>query len=396
MIPYLNLQKEYANLRADIEPAVLRVLASGNYILGPEVKEFERRFTEYCGVPFGAFVASGTDALTLGLQASGVIQPGAGNEVITAAHGSPYTATAIVRAGARPVFADIDPETWLLTPETIEPVITPRTRAIVPVHLYGLPCDMTGILEMARQHNLIVIEDACQAHGARIMDGQWKRVGGFGHAAAFSYYPTKNLSCFGDAGFVLSADNELIERARLLAQGGQAIRNLAAVPGYNSRGDEIQAAILNCKLKYLDEWNARRRALAAHYTCRLQLPRMRLQHAPEGREHIYHLFVLRHPLRNQLRAYLAEKGIETMTHYPVALHRQPAFADSAQTRCAMVQHARRGAPAHRCARNVERGTARGNVEPGSFNGEEVVVAGGRSGLKTRSGAPNDGAKRDRK
>lgn len=294
MIPFLNLKKEYESLRAEIVPAVERVMASGNYILGPEVKEFERRFTEYCGVPFGAFVASGTDALTLALESSDVIRQGAGDEVITSAHGSPYTAMAIVRAGARPIFADIDPETWLLAPDTIERVITPRTKAIVPVHLYGLPCDMEGMMDLARQHNLIVIEDACQAHGARILEGKWKRVGGFGHAAAFSYYPTKNLGCFGDAGFILSADEELIERARLLAQGGQRMRNLAAVPGYNSRGDEIQASILNCKLNHLDEWNARRRSLAALYTSRLQLPRMRLQHVPEGREHIYHLFVLRH------------------------------------------------------------------------------------------------------
>jgi dTDP-4-amino-4,6-dideoxygalactose transaminase len=326
MIPFLNLSREYEKLRAEIEPAVQRVMAAGNYILGPEVGEFERRFTEYCGVPFGAFVASGTDALTISLQASGVIRPGAGDEVITAAHGSPYTALAIVRAGARPVFAEIDTQTWHLTPETIERAITPRTKAIVPVHLYGLPCDMKGIMDIARQHGLDVVEDACQAHGAKFQDGEWKRVGSFGHAAAFSFYPTKNLGCFGDAGFILSADRDLIERARLLARGGQRIRDLAAVAGFNSRGDEIQAAILNCKLSHLDEWNERRRALAAVYTRLLQLPDLHLQEIPEGREHTYHLFVVRHKLRNQLRVHLHGRGIETMTHYPVALHHQPAFA----------------------------------------------------------------------
>ncbi|HEV2348433.1 MAG TPA: DegT/DnrJ/EryC1/StrS family aminotransferase [Terriglobia bacterium] len=238
MIPFLNLAREYERLRAEIEPAVLRVLASGHYILGPEVKEFERRFTQYCGVPFGSLVASGTDALTLSLQASGVIRPGMGDEVITSAHGSPYTALAIVRAGARPVFADIDPLTWLVTPETIAPVITPLTKAIVPVHLYGLPCDMKGILDLARQHGLAVIEDACQAHGAKFRDGEWKHAGSLGHAAAFSFYPTKNLGCLGDAGFILSADRDLIDRARLLARGGQRLRDLAAVPGFNSRGDK--------------------------------------------------------------------------------------------------------------------------------------------------------------
>ncbi|HLY63848.1 MAG TPA: DegT/DnrJ/EryC1/StrS family aminotransferase [Terriglobia bacterium] len=330
MVPFLNLAREYERLRDEIEPAVQRVLAGGHYILGPEVHEFERRFTEYCGVPYGAFVGSGTDGLMLGLQASGMIRPGTGDEVITSAHGSPYTALAIFRAGARPVFADIDPQTWLLTPETIERAVTPRTRAIVPVHLYGLPCDMKGILEIARQHGLVVIEDACQAQGARLRDGEWRRAGSFGLAAAFSFYPTKNLGCFGDAGFILSSDRDLIDRARLLARGGQRMRDLAAVPGYNSRGDEIQAAILNCKLPHLEEWNQRRRTLAALYKRLLQLPGLQLQHVPEGTEHIFHLFVVRHRLRNQLRAHLHDRGIETMTHYPVALHRQPAFADTAQ------------------------------------------------------------------
>lgn len=330
MIPFLNLSREYERLRPEIESAVQRVMASGNYILGPEVGDFERRFTQYCGVPYGAFVASGTDALTLSLQASGMIRPGTGDEVITSAHGSPYTALAIFRAGARPVFADIDPQTWLVTPETIESVVTPRTRAIVPVHLYGLPCDMKGILEIAGKHDLVVIEDACQAHGARLQDGGWRRAGSSGRAAAFSFYPTKNLGCFGDAGFILSTERDLIDRARLLAHGGQRMRDLAAVPGFNSRGDEIQAAILNCKLAHLDEWNQRRRTLAALYKRLLQLPGLQWQQVPEGYEHVFHLFVVRHRLRNQLRVHLHERGIATMTHYPVALHRQPAFEDTAQ------------------------------------------------------------------
>jgi dTDP-4-amino-4,6-dideoxygalactose transaminase len=330
MIPFLNLSREYEKLRAEIETAVQRVMASGNYILGPAVGEFERKFIQYCGVPGGAFVASGTDALMLSLQACGRIRPGNGDEVITSAHGSPYTALAILRAGARPVFADIDPQTWLLTPKTIEPVITPRTKAVVPVHLYGLPCDMKGILEIARQHDLVVIEDACQAHGARFLDGEWRRAGSFGLAAAFSFYPTKNLGSFGDAGFILSAEHDLIDHARLLARGGQRMRDLAAVQGYNSRGDEIQAAILNCKLPHLDEWNQRRRTLATLYHRLLKLPGLQLQQVPEGCEHVYHLLVIRHRLRNQIRIHLHDRGIETMTHYPVALHRQPAFADPAQ------------------------------------------------------------------
>jgi dTDP-4-amino-4,6-dideoxygalactose transaminase len=189
---------------------------------------------------------------------------------------------------------------------------------------------MRAILEIASHHELAVIEDACQAHGAKFRDGEWKRAGSFGRAAAFSFYPTKNLGAFGDAGFVLTSDRDLLDRVRLLAQGGQRLRNLAAVPGYNSRGDEVQAAILNCKIKHLDEWNERRRVLAGHYTRLLRLPGLRLQHVPESCEHVYHLYVVRHALRNQLRVHLHDRGIDTMTHYPVALHRQPAFTDPAQ------------------------------------------------------------------
>lgn len=331
MIPFLDLQREYQHIQAELEPIVQRVLASGQYILGDEVRVFERRWTDYCGAGFGTMVASGTDGLTLALEASGAIRPGAGDEVITAAHGSPYTALAIVRAGARPVFADIDPKTWLATPETIEPVITPRTRAIIPVHLYGLVADMAGIMKLARERNLVVIEDACQAHGARSRsDGSWRKAGSLADAAAFSFYPTKNLGCFGDAGFITSDDGEWMARARTLAQGGQQERNCALSAGHNSRGDELQAAILNCKLAHLDEWNDRRRRLAGLYRQRLNLHGLRFQHIPDGSESVFHLFVVRHPQRNALRAYLRERGIETLIHYPEAVHLQPAFSRPGQ------------------------------------------------------------------
>jgi dTDP-4-amino-4,6-dideoxygalactose transaminase len=330
MIPFLDFQKEYRLLQTELEPTVQRVLASGQYILGREVEEFEQRWGRYCDVPGSVLVASGTDALTLAMEAAEVIQPGAGDEVITAAHGSLYTPLAIVRAGARPVFADIDPETWLLSPASVERALTPRTRAIIPVHLYGLPCDLKGILELAREHHLAVIEDACQAHGARLWTDRWRRVGSFGQAAAFSFYPTKNLGCFGDAGIIVSSDAKLLERARLLRNGGQRTRDHAVVLGHNSRGDEIQAAILNYKLAHLEEWNERRRTLAALYIQRLRLPGLRWQAVPEGREHVYHLFVARYSQRDRLRAYLHDKGIETMIHYEAALHQQPAFRDTSQ------------------------------------------------------------------
>ncbi|MGA2628823.1 MAG: DegT/DnrJ/EryC1/StrS family aminotransferase [Terriglobia bacterium] len=327
MIPFLDLQREFRSIQAELEPHVQRVLASGRYILGEEVAQFERQWAEYCGVSQALLVGSGTDGLTLALEASGAIQPGSGDEVITAAHGSPYTAQAIVRAGARPVFADIDPQTWLITPETIAPTLTPRTKAIVPVHLYGLCCDMPGIMRLAEERGLVVVEDACQAHGARFRQGQaWHRAGSVGNAAAFSFYPTKNLGCYGDAGALVSNDPELLERARLLAYGGQRIRNHAETVGYNSRGDELQAAILRCKLAYLDKWNARRRELAAMYRDLLRLPGLRCQDVPENFEHIYHLYVVRHAQRDPLRSYLRERGVETLIHYPEPIHRQPAFA----------------------------------------------------------------------
>ncbi|MBI4166760.1 MAG: DegT/DnrJ/EryC1/StrS family aminotransferase [Acidobacteria bacterium] len=331
MIPFLDLQREYQNIQAELEPVVQRVLASGQYILGDEVRVFELRWAKYCGVRYGAMVASGTDGLTLALEASEAIHSGAGDEVITAAHGSPYTALAILRAGARPVFADIDAKTWLASPETIEPAITPRTRAIIPVHLYGLVSDMAGIMRLARDRNLVVIEDACQAHGARFQDrGQWRKAGSLGDAAAFSFYPTKNLGCFGDAGFIATDDEEWMNRARMLAQGGQHERDHTLSAGHNSRGDELQAAILNCKLAHLDEWNDRRRKLAGLYRQRLKLPGICFQQVPEAVEPVYHLFVVRHPQRDALRAYLRERGIEALIHYPEAVHLQPAFLQPGQ------------------------------------------------------------------
>ena len=327
MIPFLDLQREFRSIQAELEPHVQRVLASGRYILGDEVAQFERQWAEYCGVSQALLVASGTDGLTLALEASGALQPGSGDEVITAAHGSPYTAQAIVRAGGRPVFADIDPQTWLATPQTIARALTPRTKAVVPVHLYGLCCDMPGIMKMAAERRLVVVEDACQAHGARFRQGPttWQRAGSAGHAAAFSFYPTKNLGCYGDAGALVSNDPDLVERARLLACGGQRVRNRAEAVGYNSRGDELQAAILRCKLAHLDEWNSRRRDLAAIYQKLLRLPGLRSQSVSEGFEHTYHLLVVRHAQRDSLRAHLRERGVETLIHYPEPIHRQPAF-----------------------------------------------------------------------
>jgi dTDP-4-amino-4,6-dideoxygalactose transaminase len=339
VIPFQDLEREYLATQADLEPALLKVLASGRYILGKETEEFEEQWSKYCGAAAAVLVGSGTDALTIALSASGLIKPGSGDEVITAALGSLYTPLAILRAGAKPVFADVDAETMLLTPATIEQVLTPRTRAIIPVHLYGLPCDMAGIMELARRHGLAVIEDACQAHGARVCADGWRRAGTIGLAGAFSFYPTKNLACLGDAGAIVSSDMKLIERARILRNGGQQERDLMLLEGFNSRCDEIQAAILNRKLPCLDGWSELRRNLASRYHQRLKLSDLCFQVVPPGREPVYHLFVIRHPRRNQLQAYLRQRGIETMIHYRVVLHRQPAFENSRQADCPEAERA---------------------------------------------------------
>ena len=227
----------------------------------------------------------------------------------------------------------------LATPATIERVLTQRTRAIIPVHLYGLPCDMTGIMDLARRRGVAVIEDACQAHGARVVVDGWRRAGTIGLAGAFSFYPTKNLACLGDAGAIVSSDMKLIERARILRNGGQQERDFVLFEGFNSRCDEIQASILNRKLPCLDGWNELRRNLASRYIQRLKLPDLRWQAVPQGREPVYHLFVIRHPRRDALQVFLKQRGIETMIHYRMALHRQPAFANSAQADCPEAERA---------------------------------------------------------
>lgn len=323
MIRFLDLHREYRTVQAEIDSAVLSITASGRYILDREVAEFERRWSDYCGLSGAVLVASGTDALTLALQASGAVRPGAGDEVITPGLGSIYTPLAILRAGAVPVFTDIDPDTWTLSPLGVERALTPRTRAVVPVHLYGLPCDSGQISRLARERGLIVIEDACQAHGARL--GNHSQGGG-SLTLTFSFYPTKNLGCFGDAGAIVSSDTELLARARILRNGGQTVRDHAVVVGYNSRCDEIQAAILNRKLAHLDAWNQRRRTLASLYIEHLRLPGLRSQRIPANREHVYHLFVVRHAERDRLRKHLQDREIETMIHYREPLHRQPVFS----------------------------------------------------------------------
>jgi dTDP-4-amino-4,6-dideoxygalactose transaminase len=320
MIPFNDLKPLIERHRAEYEAAVRRVLDRAWFILGPEVEAFEAEFAGYHGPGYhAAAVGHGTDALELALRAAGV---GPGDEVITTPLTAAATACAIERAGARPVFADIDPDSFTLDPTAVRATITPRTRAIVPVHLYGRPADLPGLLAVARRAGLLVVEDCAQAHGARLGG---RLIGTFGDLAAFSFYPTKNLGAFGDAGAVLTTDPALAGRVRRLRNYGQAERNHHVEKGVNSRLDELQAALLRVTLAYLDQHNEERRTLAGRY--RRQLVGVSLPKEKPGLRHVYHLFVVSHPDRDGLCSRLAGRGVGTMVHYPRPLHLQPAYAE---------------------------------------------------------------------
>jgi len=335
-ISFLDLTRQNAEIESEASVALARVVKSGLFILGPEVESFEEEWARFCQVQAAATVASGTDALSLALVASGAIRKGAGDEVILPTLTAAYTALAILNAGGVPVFADVDPQTYTLDFKAIEAVITPRTRAIVPVHLYGQMADMPAVCGVADRHKLTVIEDAAQAHGASHHD---RLPGAFGRAAAYSFYPTKNLGALGDGGAVVSNDKALIEEVKVLRQGGHSPALQGQTEGRNSRLDEIQAAVLRVKLTRLKEWNQRRRRLAALYDEMLasstSLRRPFVQH-PDA--HVFHLYVVTGPEREALRTHLAERGIETMIHYPYLLHQQNLFRRSPQPSLPVAEH----------------------------------------------------------
>ncbi|MBE2200511.1 MAG: DegT/DnrJ/EryC1/StrS family aminotransferase [Anaerolinea sp.] len=318
-IPFVDLQAEYKALRAELDTAVTQTIASGWYILGAEVSAFEAEFASYIGVEHTVGVASGTDAILLGLRALGV---GPGDEVITVAHTAVATIAAIELTGATPVFVDIDPDTYTLDPALLPAAITPRSKAIIPVHLYGHPANLDPILAVARQHKLLVLEDCAQAHGARY---RGKMVGSFGDAAAFSFYPTKNLGAMGDGGAVVTRHDEVAERLYALRQYGWQQRYVSSTAGYNSRLDELQAALLRVKLAYLDGMNAARRRLANEYAQALAGLPLTLPGERPFAHHVYHLYVIQTDRRDALRAYLHARGIGTAIQYPMPVHRQPAY-----------------------------------------------------------------------
>ncbi len=320
MIPVVDLRAEYVAVKAEIDGAVQRVLESGWYILGKEVAAFESEFAAWCGVSGAVGVGNGTDALHIALRACGVA---AGDEVITVAHTAVATAAAIALTGATPVFVDIDPATYTLDPARLAAAITPRTKAVIPVHIYGHPADLGGILPIARAAGLRVIEDCAQAHGA---EWQGKRVGGFADLACFSFYPTKNLGALGDGGAVVGNDPALLERVRLLREYGWPPHNryVSQIEGMNSRLDEMQAAILRVKLAHLDGWNEHRRTLAGVYAAHLPDSVVKPVERPDCR-HVYHLYVVRSPERDNLREKLRAAGVATGIHYPVPIHQQAAY-----------------------------------------------------------------------
>jgi len=318
-IPFLDLRAAYLELKTEIDEAVARVLNSGYYILGPEVEAFEAEFATYSQAQYAIGVADGLDALQLALLAMGV---GPGDEVIVPSNTYIATWLAVSQCGATPVPVEPLESTYNIDPARIEAAITPATRVILPVHLYGQPADLDPILALARKHGLRVLEDAAQAHGARY---KGQRIGAHGDAVAWSFYPGKNLGALGDGGAVTTNDPQLAERIRLLRNYGSRVKYVNEVKGVNSRLDPLQAAVLRVKLRHLDEWNSRRRVQAAHYHSTLSHTELTLPHVPDWADPVWHLFVVRHPERDAFAQHLNAAGVGTLIHYPIPPHMQQAY-----------------------------------------------------------------------
>jgi len=319
-VPFNDLGRRVRAHRLVLEHRIASVLDTGHFILGESGRILEEEFARYCGVSHGIGVANGTDALWLSMEAMGVAP---GDEVITAGNTCPATVAAIVKAGATPVLVDVDPETYTLLPELVEDNLTAKTKCVVPVHLYGQCADMEHLISLCTARGVDLLEDCAQAHGAKHAG---RRAGSWGRAAGFSFYPTKNLGAFGDGGMVITNDEKLAERIRLIRNYGYSEPSHSIVRGYNSRLDEIQAAILLWGLEQLDDWNAQRRSIAATYSSSLLDTVVKLPCESESSHHVYHLYVVRSSERDRLRAALANEGVGTMIHYPVPVHQQAGFA----------------------------------------------------------------------
>jgi dTDP-4-amino-4,6-dideoxygalactose transaminase len=321
-VPFLDFVGPYEELKADMDEAYFRVMRSAWYILGSEVETFEKEYAAYCDAKHCIGVANGLEALHLILRAWNI---GPGDEVIVPSNTYIASWLAVSYAGARPVPVEPDPKTYNIDPARIEAALTPRTKALMPVHLYGQPADMDSVMDIAQRHGIMVIEDNAQAQGARY---KGRRTGSLGHAAGHSFYPGKNLGAFSDAGAVTTDDPELADRVRTLRNYGSKKKYYNEIKGFNSRLDELQAAFLRVKLKKLDEWNNRRRNIASHYLAGLRsISSIALPYVPDWAEPIWHLFVIRHPRRDMLQQKLTAAGIGTLIHYPVPPHLSDAYAD---------------------------------------------------------------------
>jgi dTDP-4-amino-4,6-dideoxygalactose transaminase len=320
-IQFVDLVAQYQQLKPEMDAAMAKLCARGDFILGEDVKLFEQEFAAFCKAPHCVAVANGTEALQLALLACDV---GPGDEVITCTHTFIATVLAIAQTGAKPVLVDCDPQFYTINPDAVARAITPRTKAIIPVHLYGQPADMDPILELARQHKLYVVEDACQAHGAEY---KGRRCGTMGDIAAFSFYPGKNLGAYGDGGALTTTRADLAERVGLLRNYGQKVKYEHILKGFNSRLDSLQAVVLRIKLRRLEQWNEARRNAAAKYDRSLAGTDLMVPKVAAYAKHAFHLYVVQTPDRKKLQAALDAANISHVIHYPIPVHLQPAFAD---------------------------------------------------------------------
>ncbi len=318
-IPVFDLKRQYEYLKTELDHAFANVFESGNFVLGENVRLFEEEFANYLGAGFAVGVGSGTEALHLSLKACDI---GPGDEVITVPNTAVPTISAISFAGARPVLVDVTPDTYTIDTKKIEKKITDKTKAIMPVHFYGHPAEMEQIMKLAEAHNLKIVEDACQAHGAQY---NGKNVGTFGDMGCFSFYPTKNLGAYGDGGIVVTNDEELYNKLIMLRNYGEVKKFTSKIEGFNSRLDEIQAAVLRVKLKHLDTWTNRRREIATQYQQLLFNSNVQLPCERQWAKHVYHLFVIRTNNRDALKDYLQKRGVGTHIHYPIPIHFQEAY-----------------------------------------------------------------------
>lgn len=322
MVPFLDLKAQYSNIQSEVDAAVLGVLASTNYVLGPAVSDFEAKFAAYCGVQHAVAVNTGTSALHLALLAAGI---GSGDEVITVSMTFVATTAAVLYAGATPVFIEVDPATWVMDPAKIEAAITPRTKAILPVHLHGRMADMTAITAIAEKHGLKIIEDAAQSHGA---EHAGRRAGSFGAIGCFSFYPGKNLGAYGEGGAAVTNDAELAHKMRVLRDWGQEGKYNHVVQGFNYRMDGVQGAVLGVKMRYIEDWTESRRAHVARYAEGLADTGLGLPASEGNDRHVWHVYAVRSKERDKLAADLNQRGIATGIHYPVPVHLQKAYADA--------------------------------------------------------------------